>query len=272
LEERFSARNALLGLSSRLGFSRKSVVFLEGVLEEVSSAGGLVCSEGVLIFFESINTIVTEVTENISLLLDEVLEFSEESELVLSSSRRVDVFSVESLAHIDSVLEGFSVTRRLESSRSWDISFSANASGKSGKVLVEVINGNSEVSKDSIVLSDGGFVDFNSGSFFGNSCLLGFVEVLKKAVEEGFKLINDITTDSTFEARCLEERSNDSTELGGLVSLNHVGEHLVHVRRKLNEAGTITGILLVVVEDWVDSLDGGNSGVKFVVDKSGEGS
>ena len=71
-------------MSSRLGFRRKRVVFLEGVLEEVSSAGGLVCSEGVLIFFESINTIVTEVTENISLLLDEVLEFSEESELVLS--------------------------------------------------------------------------------------------------------------------------------------------------------------------------------------------
>jgi len=84
LEERFSARNAFLRLSSRLGFSGESVVFLERVLEEVSSAGGLGFSEGVLVFLEGIDTIVTEVTEDISLFLDERLEFSEESELVLS--------------------------------------------------------------------------------------------------------------------------------------------------------------------------------------------
>ena len=84
MEERFSARNAFLRLSSGLGFSGESVVFLERVLEEVSSAGGLALSEGVLVFLESIHTIVTEVTEDISLLLDEGLELSEESELVLS--------------------------------------------------------------------------------------------------------------------------------------------------------------------------------------------
>jgi len=87
LEERFSARNAFLRLSSGLGFSGESVVFLERVLEEVSSAGGLALSEGVLVFLESIHTIVTEVTEDISLLLDEGLELSEESELVLSSKK-----------------------------------------------------------------------------------------------------------------------------------------------------------------------------------------
>ena len=87
MEERFSARNAFLRLSSGLGFSGESVVFLERVLEEVSSAGGLALSEGVLVFLESIHTIVTEVTEDISLLLDEGLELSEESELVLSSKK-----------------------------------------------------------------------------------------------------------------------------------------------------------------------------------------
>lgn len=114
MEERFSARNAFLRLSSRLGFSRESVVFLERALEEVSSAGGLASSERVLVFLESINTIVTEVTEDISLFLDEGLEFSEEGEFVLSGSRRVSVFSVKSLAHVNSVLEGFRVTRGLE--------------------------------------------------------------------------------------------------------------------------------------------------------------
>ena len=88
MEERFSARNAFLRLSSRLGFSRESVVFLERALEEVSSAGGLAFSEGVLVFLESIDAIVTKVTEDISLFLDESLEFSEESELVLSKKRR----------------------------------------------------------------------------------------------------------------------------------------------------------------------------------------
>ena len=87
MEERFSARNAFLRLSSGLGFSGESVVFLERVLEEVSSAGGLALSEGVLVFLESIDAIVTEVTEDISLFLDESLEFSEESELVLSSKK-----------------------------------------------------------------------------------------------------------------------------------------------------------------------------------------
>jgi len=114
LEEGFSARNAFLRLSSRLGFRGESVVFLERALEEVSSAGGLALSERVLVFLESINTIVTEVTEDISLFLDEDLEFSEESEFVLSGSRGVSVFSVKSLAHVNSVLEGFRVTRGLE--------------------------------------------------------------------------------------------------------------------------------------------------------------
>lgn len=88
MEERFSARNAFLRLSSRLGFSGEGVVFLERVLEEVSSAGGLGLSEGVLVFLEGIDTIVTEVTEDISLFLDERLEFSEEGELVLSNNNK----------------------------------------------------------------------------------------------------------------------------------------------------------------------------------------
>jgi hypothetical protein len=165
------------------------------------------------------------------------------------------------------VLEGIRVTRRLERCRSRDILFSANAASKSTEVLVEVIDGNGEVSKDSVVLLDGSVVDFDGLSFFFNGGSLSLVEVFKKTVEEVFELINDITTDSTFEVRLLEERSNNSTKFGGLVSLDHVSEHLVHVSRKLNKTGT-SSFLLEVVKDWVDSLDGSNSGVKLVIDES----
>ena len=191
--------------------------------------------------------------------------------IILPGSRRVIVFGVESLAHINSVLEGFSVTRSLEGCGSRNVSFSANARSKSNEILVEVINGNSEVSKDSVVLTDGSVVDFDCLSFLGNGDSLGLVEVLKKAVEEVFELINDITTDSTFEVRLLEERSNDSTEFRSLVSLNHVSEHLVHVSRKLNKTGT-SSLLLEVIKNWVDSLDSSDSGVKLVVDESVVGS
>ena len=190
---------------------------------------------------------------------------------MLPGSRRVNVFGVESLAHINSTLEGISVTRGLEGCRSGDISFGANARSKSNEVLVEVINGNGEVSKDSVVFLDSSVVDIDGSSFLGNGDSLGLVEVLKKAVEEVFELINDITTDSTFEVRLLEERSNDSTEFGSLVSLDHMSEHLVHVSRKLNKTGT-SGLLLEVVENGVDSLDGSDSGVKLVVDESVVGS
>ena len=175
------------------------------------------------------------------------------------------------MAHVNSVLEGFSVTRGLEGCRSGDISFGANARSKSNEVLVEVINGNGEVSKDSVVLLDGSVVDFDGLSFLGNGNRLGLVEVLKKTVEEVFELINDISTDSTFEVRLLEERSNNCTEFGSLVSLNHVSEHLVHVSRELNKTGT-SGLLLEVVENGVDSLNGRNSGVKLVVNESIVGS
>jgi len=190
---------------------------------------------------------------------------------MLPGSRRVNVFGVESLAHINSTLEGISVTRGLEGCRSGDISFGANARTKSNEVLVEVINGNGEVSKDSVVFLDSSVVDIDGSSFLGNGDSLGLVEVLKKAVEEVFELINDITTDSTFEVRLLEERSNDSTEFGSLVSLDHVSEHLVHVSRKLNKTGT-SSLLLEVIKNWVDSLDGSDSGVKLVVDESVVGS
>ena len=55
------------------------------------------------------------------------------------------------MAHINSVLEGLRVTRGLERCRSRNTLFSANAAGKNIKVLVEVINGSGEVSKDSVV-------------------------------------------------------------------------------------------------------------------------
>lgn len=108
-------------------------------------------------------------------------------------------------------------------------------------------------------------------SFLGNCNRLGIVEVFKKGVKEVLELINDITANSTFEVRLLKERSNNSTEFNSLVSLNHVSEHLVHVGRELNKTGT-SGLLLEVVEDWVDSLNGSNSGVKLVVDESIVGS
>jgi hypothetical protein len=78
-------------------------------------------------------------------------------------------------------------------------------------------------------------------------------------------LLDHITIKTTFEVGVLlEENSEDSTELGSSVDLDHVSEDLVEVARNLNEAGHL---FLVLSENGVDSLDGLNGGDELTIDE-----
>lgn len=56
-------------------------------------------------------------------------------------------------------------------------------------------------------------------SFLGNCNRLGIVEVFKKGVKEVLELINDITTNSTFEVRLLRREATIAPNSTALLAL-----------------------------------------------------
>lgn len=72
-------------------------------------------------------------------------------------------------------------------------------------------------------------------------------------------------TDSVLEIGGREQNGDDSSEGVDLVSLDHLGEHLVDVVGELDETNSLGG---EISQDGVSTFDGFNGGVEFFVDQS----
>lgn len=115
-------------------------------------------SERFLVFFESIHAIVTEFTEDISLLFNESLKFLKESDFFVSSLSRVFVFSGESRAHFDSMFKSFTVSFGFSLSGRGHGFFSLNADIQLVNVVSQISKGSIEIVEDYIVGSNTGVV------------------------------------------------------------------------------------------------------------------